>query len=1683
MNLEQLPYRPGDIVRDRKSSTDYVVESIAGFSLSAGVVVYAVALMNDRLDSWKVNSEAEMTAGHILLRKGDGLVSSSDIKKNFTEKIENLTRHNKDIMNELDKAENSGLKDLLMYGVIAETDESQFMSQALINLTESIVHLTGKVPDKQTIYKLLKADATISMTDEGLHLFAENIHSYAKSKKSVSRFMQSGDLLDGILTKADGSIGGDAFTLMAGFGRRFSGSNDPIWKTKAIQKILLGPNADLTTKGIEHEIFGTLVGNMHPQDRIREIAKRMFLAKSGRSELAPETEQFLSKDLIKAVEKSLRGKLNDKDPNAAGATLLLNAIANWFVDPSMEKTSLHLSKLAPYAQGSLSTMNPSKLNKARMNRLYNFAQRAMLDYKMVDYKDQYTRATSIGIKRKPLNALKLMSLENILPQIEKPGNNLFAISKDAFHNSVLGSAKLKLGRVEGNLRSTLIREELARIDPHADPYYVVSSRELMDIRKHIAANDSSTPVDLTYILGEQAARRDSLNPLDQEALRQKMLSLRHDSGSEVILPIRNKRNTTKLAYNITDHSSSIYTVDASRAQSLLEANPNATVVPIDMSGRKASRLYSRLSELEANAVGPTESKRLWAEVNQFSHKEHRQVNASRGVVADILKTKVMTDKLKVLKLGKFSEKEIRDAEAAGYKAGKLAITNIRTSEGLNKVSFLASDMSIQAKEQTRKGIEFFEGRGILLDIESYVDPRTNLSKAWEVAIGTSKKEITTFGKKNQTVHQQANMIINLTEKLQEHLSSGKTVIGTAGPHDFNTLIQNAENLINKIDGIKNLSTEGRETLKARVTQSLEILSSVQKNNLFDVQILHQMAGYSAGGVRQDVLTASLLTDKNGRPRRQIHRAKQDVSDLFEILGHIKERSLQGIQSASWDGEEIINKGLFYMNRDTMSSHGPGQIKKLVGNFSYTDASGKEQIALRYHLHESKQQADGTYKLVPTHVLGEDTFDSSLTAAAMLERHSSVFTAEQFNTISEGTSIAKKHASDVAEAMGRRTRSYNPFALTRWDPLDEWSTEQGSFAAMKMELDARTAKLFPQVLDKYQELAQKLLGPNQTELTALQHHKLLGQTDKVIERLIKKSGPDAFTAQYGKYLHASLQDTLNDTSLLKEDYLNPNSEFHKLMNSEAGSRLLRSASKANGTLESNGFRVNADTSDFEFQHIFYGAAAAEKAAINMSKANKVSDFYTAYKARLSLKFGNAATSLKLDTANDISFAKINDKFNSLAAQAMLDPLENNAPVKRALEHLQIGEQEFSQLMDQFKEANSLGDMKNNLDQWKTAIEKLAYSGEDKEFKELKTIRQVIQSQNSQEALINAIQDKVDNLHNMSRIESDVPQRRKLQSDLETAKKVLQQLKDIPSDTQGEKLSIRASEILNEAVQQHGNMDFLRDWKLNAPKLYDLSSDELNYQDQLLAETRSMLHKHLENNTEQITEAHIMADVAYHARLAEQTTLGSFHYYTTARRRLLDISKQLEQGNTFTQILSQSHSITEKRALATGTATALADAMAGNTGSVVQEVSELVTKAGPALGSASKAYSRVSVPLLALGGLVGYLAAKQPTTGQAFSQGNVSERGGFTGDEAAISKYSEVPGNPDQQAIWYGQTDPFRLDITFRGFVGDRIHHQQLQREVFNIISSNMEIRRNSGSVEDRRNRHHKLAAIEAVRGNI
>lgn len=100
-----------------------------------------------------------------------------------------------------------------------------------------------------------------------------------------------------------------------------------------------------------------------------------------------------------------------------------------------------------------------------------------------------------------------------------------------------------------------------------------------------------------------------------------------------------------------------------------------------------------------------------------------------------------------------------------------------------------------------------------------------------------------------------------------------------------------------------------------------------------------------------------------------------------------------------------------------------------------------------------------------------------------------------------------------------------------------------------------------------------------------------------------------------------------------------------------------------------------------------------------------------------------------------------------------------------------------------------------------------------------------------------------------------------------------------------------------------------------------------------------------------------------------------------------------------------------------------------------------------------------PLMALAGAAAFMGFVEPDLDEP-SAGNMSDELGHINH---MNRISEMPGTQKGTGIFVGQTDPFKLKLSIKGFVKNSEQQKLITEEVFNSLTNTMEFR----SVRDHR----------------
>ena len=122
-------------------------------------------------------------------------------------------------------------------------------------------------------------------------------------------------------------------------------------------------------------------------------------------------------------------------------------------------------------------------------------------------------------------------------------------------------------------------------------------------------------------------------------------------------------------------------------------------------------------------------------------------------------------------------------------------------------------------------------------------------------------------------------------------------------------------------------------------------------------------------------------------------------------------------------------------------------------------------------------------------------------------------------------------------------------------------------------------------------------------------------------------------------------------------------------------------------------------------------------------------------------------------------------------------------------------------------------------------------------------------------------------------------------------------------------------------------------------------------------------------------------------------------------------------------------------------------------------------------------KLSTPLMLAGGIITMLGLKNIKDSE-FSSGKQSEK-----YPDIINKYSEIPGGGTPPAIFTGEANPFRLDITFKGVLDTRRAAEDIVEKVYSALSNTVQFRSVNSITRDKRRRDFKFMASDLLKRNL
>ena len=929
-------------------------------------------------------------------------------------------------------------------------------------------------------------------------------------------------------------------------------------------------------------------------------------------------------------------------------------------------------------------------------------------------------------------------------------------------------------------------------------------------------------------------------------------------------------------------------------------------------------------------------------------------------------------------------------------------------------TLLASDSTIGVGSQVELFKEYYAKGGVVLDIEDYSGSTFIREFSYqklhnvEGTLEASKSSSFYFTRtgmpdaKRLTGPAYENKFVNSLERLIKDMEH-ESVIVTQGQTDL-------EKILHTVSSFTSIDEDKKRSLMHSITYLIE-------NKAVDMQVVAQVAGESY--TNQQSLMKTVL----GLNHRQPHTSGGDVDLAVQIMNKLKHSFLDNISSAEFikSDKEAQSLDLIFGEINNYSST-KGRIKKLIGIRESISPTGDVSYIHSYedlHAHINLNGTSVSYE--PSGVFSTQQFTSSALARTMETgqvklNSSSVEEVKMLQGFQEDRfernfrAILNPTTETVVSKIDNRLAETED-SLHRYTGPNGANGVRGPVIMHDLLAQHRASSVFNEAKAEFDDKIEQIKAFGLKKDVQIDARNIAQEISE------KYFGNEAKDVRSKAQLFLMLTDSDEQAMLMS-----PRSSVHKLMSNKIGHQLLEYAEQEDG----NSFIL--------FSH-----------TLNAVLGDNVADGTTSltpksYGARLHVNFMGSSKTQKLGTLQDINkISTIADQLSSetLARMAAFQG-EQSTSIREFLSN-DLG-LNLKRIDAQFRK---LGAKTQELEEYKNLLASIQHGDpKDKDVGYLVHAMQVVSnSSKMKESFVTSFRERID----------------KTEGDVKAAgQRILD--KALVEHNKGQKFTYSLEEQIKESIsmgstkldQDSSVFKFFEDVRSNqvSPHEYIEAFGKHELVDEVvkrrnvfetLAETPGALKS-------------VLATAAEAQREAARNGLEGIESQSLFGRVAFAEAKDVlnKQGLNATEIMNGNtlHLSTLKLQHE-----AMNKAAAKVNGVAVSE--DAVRAAHSALNAdVAKAYKIESikaavVPFLFVAGMM----AQHPIEEDGFVEGKQSEK-----SASYVSRAAEIPGsnNGAPNQVWHGgDTSPFRLDITFSGFVESKEHHDQLMDKVYNAISTSID----------------------------
>ena len=820
-NFESMPLAPGDTIRDKKSSHEYVVDFVAG-GLAGGLITFGAFRLFDR--NFQHFTTDEVYNDFTYVKDGKGQ-TATDVLDQFDVRIAEFFENDKEVVENLMKdPKNVDLRSLFF---LSTEDLTGSFTQRVIDVAETVAGMTGGTISYDDARNIIMEFTGTNLTakdeaavDETAKILAEASRKSFKKRNNIFDISTSTvqDLLLG-----RGKKPGTA-TIMTAFG----GREVEQVQSSFLRNLIFETN---TTKSfMDSELGKELPRNFYkltaPQ-KLEALTNIMIRKEGGK--YSPE----VVKKFIKSQAQQAADKMVDQRE-----TLLTRALAAYFHNPAEYSRTINkvaFQDVARRSGGSRTTY---------LSRYYNYVSDTFKGPRTLNTKVANARwKGSLGIDWHKL--------------VTSSSATHLSLTPSAFYD-LIGNSKLTYG----SLKDKAVRES---IDKHIDKGMVLP----IDMVRSIFNKSNDATVDIDQLLD---ISRESMGVIKNSSESLAHLNKLQDSqlNPQHVVPIKLNNNLSSInrSQNMLNKVNRLMpkpSQDSTRYFMHSDLNENIygstllevvnqmklqdSTEPIDLILKKISFFETKQS-LDESKIGITLGKLI--PIKLFD-----QIGAI-GWLEDSIEPVEFLDE---------SADSIKEIYDNAVQEGRMMVANIK-----GKKQVMGTDLATDIQTQIQRGTDFLNRGGFILDIET-----VGLSNKKAVDFNLSRFDSNLTEQKFIDVQMGPNEYttrIGTIKRIIEDIQSSDLMVTTKGKFDF-------EEIIEELTGMIKQASEGRLNYDLQELYSLRGKAlDISRTRLFDTEVFLQTAGQSAGSLSQNFLSLKYLGKSEQHTARE---DVLDLADIYKKL--------------------------------------------------------------------------------------------------------------------------------------------------------------------------------------------------------------------------------------------------------------------------------------------------------------------------------------------------------------------------------------------------------------------------------------------------------------------------------------------------------------------------------------------------------------------------------------------------------------------------------------------------------------------------------------------------------------------------------------------------------------------------------------------------------------------------------